>query len=136
MGKVMLDYRRFKEINDLFAAGQPEKARHLLMELQSRCIALRDEMERLRGQIRTLEDILYLSKNLSRENGFYWLQTPGVRQGPFCPQCYDTVGALIRLEKTDHALCCPYCGQRHALPHPADIRPGNGGMARIIPFIR
>lgn len=132
----MLDYRRFKEINDLFAAGQPEKARHLLMELQSRCIALRDEMERLKVQIRTFEDILYLSKNLCRENGFYWLQTPGVRQGPFCPQCYDTVGALIRLETTDRALRCPYCGQRHALPQPPAVHDGSGRMARIIPFSR
>lgn len=132
----MLDYRRFKEINDLFAAGRTEQARHLLMELQSRCIALRDEMERLRVQIRTLEDILYLSKNLSRENGFYWLTTPGVRQGPFCPQCYDTVGALIRLEKADYALHCPYCGQRHALPRPAAAPAPAGRMARIIPFVR
>ena len=31
MEKTMLDYRRFKEINDLFASGQPEKARRLLM---------------------------------------------------------------------------------------------------------
>lgn len=132
----MLDYRRFKEINDLFAAGRTEQARHLLMELQSRCIALRDEMERLKVQIRTFEDILYLSKNLSRENGFYWLTTPGVRQGPFCPQCYDTMGALIRLEKEDYALCCPYCGQRHALPRPPAAHAPAGRMARIIPFVR
>ena len=32
MEKTMLDYRRFKEINDLFASGQPEKARRLLMD--------------------------------------------------------------------------------------------------------
>ncbi len=41
MGKAMLlDYRRFKEINDLFASGQGEKAPPALAEMQSRCIAL------------------------------------------------------------------------------------------------
>ena len=33
MEKIMLDYRRFKEINDLFASGQPEKARRLLNDI-------------------------------------------------------------------------------------------------------
>lgn len=64
MEKAMLDYRRFKEINDLFASGQPEKARRLLMEMQSRCIALRDEMSMLKVRLQTFEDILYLSQNL------------------------------------------------------------------------
>ena len=40
----MLDYRLFKEINDLFAAGRHDKARRLLMEVQSRGIALHDEI--------------------------------------------------------------------------------------------
>ena len=85
MEKAMLDYRRFKEINDLFASGQPEKARRLLMEMQSRCIALRDEMSMLKIRLQTLEDILYLSQNLYEENGFYWLRTAGVKQGTVLP---------------------------------------------------
>ena len=121
----MLDYRRFKEINDLFAAGQAEQARRLLMELQSRCIALRDEMH-------ALEEILYLSKHLRQENGVYWLTTAGVRQGPFCPYCYDTLGTLIRLEAREFSLSCPACGQGHPLPPPAAAP----RMARIIPFAR
>ncbi|HJA79130.1 hypothetical protein [uncultured Desulfovibrio sp.] len=128
----MLDYRRFKEINDLFAAGQAEQARRLLMELQSRCIALRDEMERLRQQVHALEEILYLSKHLRQENGVYWLTTAGVRQGPFCPYCYDTLGTLIRLEAREFSLSCPACGQGHPLPPPAAAP----RMARIIPFAR
>ena len=43
MEKAMLTTAVLKK-STTFASGQPEKARLLLMEMQSRCIALRDEM--------------------------------------------------------------------------------------------
>ena len=139
MEKAMLDYRRFKEINDLFASGQPEKARRLLMEMQSRCIALRDEMSMLKIRLQTLEDILYLSQNLYEENGFYWLRTAGVKQGPFCPHCYESEGGLIRLEKQRKGLSCSYCNadykSRINIMAEAD-EPFTGRQARILPFAR
>lgn len=138
MGVTMLDYRRFKEINDLFASGQPEKARHLLMEVQSRCIALRDEMNMLKIRLQTFEDILYLTQNLYEESGFYWLKTAGVKQGPFCPHCYESEGGLIRLEKTRSGLNCPYCDSSYRGAARA-ARAGQGSgerQARIIPFAK
>ncbi|GFH62356.1 MAG: hypothetical protein ZNDK_0127 [Candidatus Desulfovibrio kirbyi] len=131
----MLDYRRFKEINDLFAKGQPEKARHLLMELQSRCIALRDELDMLKIRIQAFEDILYFTKNLYKENGFYWLKTAGVKQGPFCPQCYAHERALIPLEKSRHDLRCPYCNTAHTHSSPPCAGSNHQErQAKIIPF--
>jgi hypothetical protein len=105
----MLNYRRFKEINDLFAQGQPEKARQQLMEVQSSFIALRDEINMLKVRVQTFEDILYLARNLYEENGFYWLKTSGLKQGPFCPRCYENEGGIVRLEKNRLGLRCPYC---------------------------
>ena len=139
MEKAMLDYRRFKEINDLFASGQPEKARRLLMEMQSRCIALRDEMSMLKIRLQTLEDILYLSQNLYEENGFYWVRTAGVKQGPFCPHCYESEGGLIRLEKQRKGLSCPYCNAdyKSRINIMAEAgEPFTGRQARILPFAR
>lgn len=136
----MLDYRRFKEINDLFASGQPEKARRLLMELQSRCIALRDEMSMLKVRLQTFEDIFYLSQNLYEENGFYWLRTAGAKQGPFCSHCYESEGGLIRLEKTGNELRCPYCDSRYvgSARIPAAHADSRLAMrqARILPFAK
>ena len=106
---AMLDYHRFKEINELFSSGQGEKARHLLMELQSRCIALRDEMSMLKLRLQSLEDVLYLSENLYEKNGFYWLKIKDLQQGPFCPCCYEAEGVLIRLDKHKTGFECPYC---------------------------
>ncbi|MDR3357403.1 MAG: hypothetical protein LBN96_00785 [Desulfovibrio sp.] len=134
----MLNYRRFKEINDLFAQGQTGKARHRLMEMQSSFIALRDEMNMLKVRVQTFEDILYLAQNLYKENGFYWLKTSGLKQGPFCPGCYENEGGLARLEKCRHGLHCPYCQANYA----ARTRSGTEGAemppraANIIPFAR
>ena len=41
-GETMLDYYRFKDIDDLFARGRNDEARHLLMEMQARYIAVND----------------------------------------------------------------------------------------------
>lgn len=132
----MMDYCRFRDINDFFANGQPEKARHLLMEIQARCIALRDELNMLRLRLQTAEDALYLAENLFIENGFYWLKSPGRSQGPFCPRCYENEGALFRLEKIKPKLICPYCQEAY----PIDIKPPRGeapartSAARILRF--
>ena len=65
----MLHYRLFKEINDLFASGHVEQARRLLMEVQSRSIALHDELNLLQTRLKTLEEIVELASNLFRRNG-------------------------------------------------------------------
>ena len=111
--ECMLDYERFKLINDLFMAGRAEEARHHLMEMQSRCIALRDEMTTLRTQVQEFEDIIFLSKSLHFDRQFYWIKIANMRQGPFCPQCYDRDGTLMRLESRRNMLLCPYCGAEH-----------------------
>ncbi len=137
MGTAMLDYCRFKDINAFFANGQPEKARRLLMEIQSRCIALRDEVDMLKLRLETAEEALYLAAHLFEDNGFYWLDSPNSRQGPFCPRCYKSEGALIRLERSREGLGCPYCNEIYKLQDPdcktADTRSGH---ARILRFAK
>ena len=85
----MLHYRLFKEINDLFASGHVEQARRLLMEVQSRSIALHDELNLLQTRLKTLEEIVELASNLFRRNGLYWLKAKDINLGPFCPRCYE-----------------------------------------------
>lgn len=131
----MLDYCRFRDINDFFANGQPEKARRLLMEIQSRCIALRDEICMLKLRLQTAEEALYLAGNLFQENGFYWLKSPTSIQGPFCPRCYESEGAFIRLEKTREGLACPYCNELYKQEIPASQEARNR-PARILRFAR
>ena len=105
----MLHYRLFKEINDLFASGREDQARRLLMEVQSRSIALHDEVNLLQTRLKTLEEAMRLSCNLFRRSGLYWLKAQDINLGPFCPHCYDHEGGLIRLERSKGTLHCPYC---------------------------
>ncbi|SDF35200.1 hypothetical protein [Desulfovibrio legallii] len=134
----MCDYGLFQKIGELLVSGQPAKARRLLLELQSRCLAQDDELDLLRTRLQSLEDTLRLQRDLYQRQGLYWLRSQGVSLGPFCPQCQENGGGLIRLYPAGAALCCPYC-------HGLYPRPGQGEApaaasprrhARILPFDR
>jgi len=106
----MLDYRKFKQISELFMQGHFEAARRMLMALQARYIALHDEVSVLKKQVQEFEDIIFLSQNLITEGEQYWLRAGSVRHGPFCKSCYEHTGKLIRLEAHKSVWRCPYCG--------------------------
>lgn len=129
----MLDYLIFKEINELFASGQMAKGKRLLMELQSRCIALRDEMSMLKIRMESLEEALFYSKNLFFEHGFYWLRVNGIKQGPYCTRCYDLDGALIHLQKNPSLFYCPYCHEKYWIKETVQ---DSQRHARILHFVR
>ncbi|GHV54095.1 hypothetical protein FACS1894206_06130 [Deltaproteobacteria bacterium] len=114
----MLEYYRFKEIHDLYTRGETEEGRKQLRELQARYVHLCDENAILRNQIQGYEDILYLSRNLIFDGTFYWLITGSIKQGPFCPVCYNRDGLLLRLSDDETNRICLTCGftVRHSLP--------------------
>lgn len=134
---MMLDYYHFKEINDLFLKGQHEEARHLLIDMQARYIALCDENAMLKLQVREMEDVLFLAKNLVFDGFCYWLVTGNIKQGPFCQHCYNREGALIRLDTGQDEWRCPICGVAHERLL-NKIQQGQGRralrQATIIPF--
>jgi len=149
----MLDYYRFKTVSDLFMQGKTEEARLELAELQRRYVALCDENTTLKMQIQEYEDILYLARNLIQSGGFYWLITGNIKQGPFCPGCYDRDGLLMRLSGEPGERFCPACRENFLEKLPAlanaivvsqDFAEDNyvpvmekpQGKAKIIPFAR
>lgn len=105
----MVDYYSFKKIEELFSREQRQEGRRLLMELQSRCIAMHDTMDSLKTQLREFEGIVFLSKSLHFERSFYWLHQSELRQGPFCPICYEGDNTLLRLAKNNDLWHCPHC---------------------------
>lgn len=105
----MLDYHRFKAVSDLFMCGKTEEARLEIAKLQRRYVALCDENTTLCMQVREYEDALYLARNLVRERGLYWLITGNIRQGPFCPICYNRDGLLMRLSGEPGGRVCAVC---------------------------
>ncbi len=115
----MLEYYRFKEIHDLFLKGRTDEARQHMAELQGRYVALCDENSMLRTQIQGYEDILYLARNLIFDGAFYWLVTGSIKQGPFCPACYNRDGLLLRLADDGIARQCLSCNSSFARGKPA-----------------
>ena len=134
----MLEYAAFKAIHALFKLGRFEEARRILMELQARYIALCDENDVLKKQVREFEDILFLSQNLIPDGEQYWLRSGGVRHGPFCKSCYEYTGKLLRLERHGKVWRCPYCGLLNSrTPNQRQAAPENSPSAlqgKILPF--
>ena len=110
----MLDYYRFKSVSDLFMQGKVEEARLELAELQRRYVALCDENTTFKMQVQEYEDVLYLARNLVLDGGFYWLITGSIKQGPFCPNCYNRDGLLMRLSGDPGERYCSTCRENYA----------------------
>ena len=156
----MLNYYRFKTVSDLFMQGKPEEARLELAELQRRYVDICSENTSLKTQRQEYEDILYLSRNLILDGKYYWLITGSIKQGPFCPHCYDQDGLLMRLAGESGERICTFCRTSYTDPvpmrelamviaqefyaqdpiDPADssikVRGQSRGKAKIIPFAR
>ncbi|MDR2050755.1 MAG: hypothetical protein LBQ63_03170 [Deltaproteobacteria bacterium] len=126
----MLEYYRFKVINKLFLKGQTEEAFLQLRELQKRYIELCEENAVLKANAREFEDIAFLARNLIFDGNFYWLITGSIKQGPFCPCCYNRKGQMTRLSMTD-SCSCPSCGEVfETVERGAEARPvASGGRA-------
>jgi len=134
----MLQYYRFKKVSELYAQNRCEEAREILAELQARYIALCDENANLCLRVQEFESTLYLANNMFFDGHCYWLITGSIKQGPFCPTCYDREGALIRLHHLDAEWTCAVCNttlERTAL-QPRVAKPESTRSAKVIPFGR
>ncbi len=61
-------------------------------------------------RIRELEQVADTTKRLKYEAPYYWLADGERRDGPFCQQCHDKDGKLIRLQKSgDGFWVCKTC---------------------------
>lgn len=109
----MLDYYLFKQVHDLYEQGRTENARLILKELQEKYIEAWDENALLKTQLQEYEDVLYLAKNLEYDGYSYWLKTGAIKQGPFCQQCFDKDGLLIRLHEHKDSWKCLTCGAEY-----------------------
>ncbi len=136
----MPDDYRFNELYELFRKGEAENACRLLVQMHSRHIALREELTILKLQNRQLREVLGLSENLFLADGVYWLRSSGAPLGPFCPDCYESDGLLLRLERKGACLRCSRCGAvrgRGAMPPHDDGLPApERRQAHVLRFAR
>jgi hypothetical protein len=59
---------------------------------------LREEILRLREELKGKEELLSRRDNIVYDRQMYWLQAGDERRdGPYCPACFDARGKLVRL---------------------------------------
>jgi len=129
----MLDYYLFKQVHDLFADGKAEKAKQILSDLQEKYIEVTDENALLRTQVQEFEDILYLAKNMEFDGFSYWLKTGSIKQGPFCRNCFDKEGLLIRLGEFEDKWRCTSCDAEYdrVKNKPLSLKPKRDAAAKM-----
>jgi len=82
----------------LILEGETVKAQEHIKSLREAALALDMESAALKAQVKSLEQKVELRQRLHMEGGVYWLRLGGSRNGPFCPQCYESGGKMVRLD--------------------------------------
>lgn len=88
-----------------------------LVDLMDSLVAAKKELVEIKNElIDKEEDIKFLKSKLeekatvSFEDPFYWKITEDVKEGPFCPKCYDGENKLSRiLDKTGYSKGSHQC---------------------------
>ena len=90
---------RYKEITDLIKKGATIEAQEKIMELREAALALEEENIELKNKVKELEDKLNTKANVVWESPYYWSVNGDEKDGPYCQNCYDGDGKLIRLQQ-------------------------------------
>jgi formylglycine-generating enzyme required for sulfatase activity len=100
----------YKDIVELIKKGATIEAQEKIMELREGALEVQEENIRLREKVKELEDKLNKKENVIWEAPFYWRKDGDKKDGPFCAQCYDKAGNLIRpLDHKNGVWTCPTC---------------------------
>lgn len=85
-----------------------------ILNLQADVMDLLQEKNNLKIEVASLKEKLRIRESLVFKNDSYWQEKPeGLRDGPFCSNCWDTNQILVRMIDDAHALLpcykCPSC---------------------------
>ena len=86
-----------------------------LADAKLEVVGVQQTLAEAEARTRELEQQLQTREKLKWREPSYWLEDEGNEQGPFCQQCYDTGGKLVRLHG-DHDGCyeCKACKNSYA----------------------
>ncbi|MHC4395312.1 MAG: hypothetical protein ACYS1A_06615 [Planctomycetota bacterium] len=89
----------YKDIIELVKKGSTVEAQEQIMCFREEIVSLRNDNLQLRQKNSDLKSKLDLRSKVKWEDPYYWLESEGKRDGPFCQRCYDKDTALIRLQE-------------------------------------
>ena len=87
-----------KDIVELVRQGASGEAEKRIVALRVSATAAHLEIKKLKEHIRALERELHLRDILSFDGQFYWTGAGEIKDGPYCPTCYDTEHLMMRLQ--------------------------------------
>ncbi len=82
-----------------------------ISEVQTQLLSMRERIANLENENKDLKSNLEIKGNLRAGGNWYWLESNGKKEGPYCTGCWDTERKLVRLHKNESndALSCPKC---------------------------
>ena len=85
-----------------------------VVDLQSDIVELTEERNKLKEENRALREKKDIKERLRFDTNLYWLKKDNNEIGPFCQQCMDSEGKLVRLIEYGHReyLECSVCQKR------------------------
>lgn len=101
---------QIKEIAALAQKVQNLELYGKLVAFQAEIVALQNDNFELHERARALQEKVNLREQLSFERNFYWLQSNGSMDGPYCPKCYNEDQEARRLLSEGSLRFCPTCG--------------------------
>ncbi len=85
-----------------------------LAEAKMEIANVQDELSKKDNCIKRLEDTLNVRKKLTWESPYYWFDNEGVKEGPYCQQCWDNSAKLIRLQNMESGCwTCRTCNNTY-----------------------
>ena len=89
----------YKDIVDLLKKGATVEAQEKVMELREAALELQEENIELNKKVKELQEALEVKGSIVYEPPYYFIEKDGKKDGPFCQNCYDSGGKLIRLQE-------------------------------------
>ena len=78
-----------------------------ILDLKEKMIELREENMSLKEQLKEKQQY---NMQFSSDDNCYWnIKDDGTKEGPFCPNCYDTKDLPVRALGKNGSYTCPNC---------------------------
>jgi regulator of replication initiation timing len=109
----------FQDISDILQRCETAEVRDFITSMREIISNLREENSELKDEVKALKVTLEDNTKLKYEDPFYWMIEGDNKDGPFCPQCFDSSGKKIRLQTTykDGWWNCTNCKNNFGLKH-------------------
>ena len=100
-----------KDVNEVATHVQNMELYRELAKLQTEVMELYEQNRELAEKNRNLTDQLEMRQRLIYKKNLYWDEGKPESEGPYCPKCFDGVGAARKMMTigTNHLFGCSHC---------------------------